>query len=332
MKAAPATFSRDLESGRRAPVYLLHGVESHLIDKAQTELVERLVVGGSDFNFEQYSAAETTPGQIVSSLAQMDVFGGERVVLVKHLEEVKTDWLEGLIDAVLNPPPTSRLVLTAHQRLKKNTRFYKAVDKVGVTVEFAPLTEKEIHDWLDAEAKRQGKRLSAEARLVLIARAGTNLADLEAELTKLVLFVHPAEEITADDVRSASAERKGYDNFALGEAVGRRDGLQALAILDRLMQTLGEAGGPLLVGLMAHKLRTLIQARELLDKGLPPAQAARSLRLPARAARDTVEQAGSFTPARLAEALLELSETDLKIKTGGAVRENLEAFILRICG
>lgn len=332
MKATPAQFRRDLEADKADhPVYLLHGGESFLIDQARDRLLAALSRDDSGFGLERFNAAETTPGEIVAAWQQMDVFGGDKLVVVGHLEEVTVKWLEGLIDPLADPPGASRLVLTAHGKIKANTRFYKAVDKAGQVVEFAPLNDTESGRWLKGRADELGKRLDDRAGLLLTSLAGSSLSDLNGELVKLALFVGDRTEITIDDVRQAAAQRKGYDNFALGEAVGRRDGLTALAILDQLFLGLGEGGGPLIMGLLAHKIRTLLQARSLLESGQPPDRAARSLRLPPQAAREAVSQAKNFSVPELAQRILDLHRTDLELKTGAPPRESLEGAILKIC-
>lgn len=328
MKITPDQLEKDLKAGKTAPVYLIHGAEVLLIDRALESLKAALAPDASDFSFEAHSAPETTPGAVSSGLAQMNVFGGDKVVMVKHLHEVKAEWWEGLLEVIDQPPSGSRLILSAQAKIAANTRLYKAVNKSGVVVELAPFRERDAGVWLERAARDKNRRLTAQAREMLLLRAGTSLADLAAELDKLDLYTPPGETITEDHVLEVAAQVKGYDNFALGEAVAGRDSMKALAIIHHLMSTGDPRGlGPALVGVLAAKIRTLLKARELIDDGRE-GQAAKSLRLPPFIARNYISQARSFNRDELAEALVRLSKTDIAIKTGTPVRESLETFVL----
>jgi len=336
MKIDPHRFHQDLEAGRRVPVYLFHGQEAFLIDQAVEEALATLVdPETADFNLDVLNAADHPPGEVVNRLAQFPLLGGSRVVLVKHLEEVKKDWQEGLISCLQNPPEQSHLILASMGKVRAGTIFFKAVDKAGVVVEFSTPPERELLGWLGREAREKGKKIDSEARMLLLARVGPNLAGLAAELEKLALFVHPAETIDSQAVRDASAAPRGYVNFDLGQAVGRRDALKALTVLHHLDLT---ASGPekarlypALVGLLAFRLRSLWRAQSCLEQGLNQAQAAKVLKLPPFFVREYLDQAKEFSQAELAEATLRLHQTDRRIKTGSPGRESLESFILWIC-
>ena len=333
MKLTLPKLRQDLKAGRLVPVYLFHGEETYLADQAYDLALEKLLADGDPgFNLEVFSAADSSPAQVHGALAQFPLMGGNRVVAVRHLEEVNVEWLTGLLDTVEKPPPNSHLVLTASRKLDARTKFFKAVSQAGAVLECRTPGERDLLQWLEEEARGLGLRMDLEARLLLLARTGESLFDLSGELNKLALFVHPNKEITARDVGQASAAWRGYTNFDLGDAVGERDGLKALAILHHLLEA-GEAGkmGPALVGVLAHRLRTWWQARALLDKGMSPGQAAKAMPGYERYNLEYVNQAEKFGRKRLAQAVERLHQTDLALKTGAPARERLEGFILWLC-
>ncbi|MBW1713353.1 MAG: DNA polymerase III subunit delta, partial [Deltaproteobacteria bacterium] len=250
MKINFKRLRQDLKAGRFAPVYLFHGQEPYLIDRAWEATLEALPGSAADdFNLEILAASEVSPEEVTGRLAQLPLLGGRRVVAVKHLEKVKAEWLEGLLKVLENPLPESHLVLTAAKQVDARTRFFKAADKAGAVVQCRTPGEKELLAWLDEEAKARGKTFGPQAKMLLVTRVGQNLTDLAGEVEKLSLFVHPAGEISPEAVKAASAAWRGYTNFDLGDAVGRRDGLTALAILHHLLLAGEERKlGPLLVG------------------------------------------------------------------------------------
>ncbi len=333
MKLTQSKLRQDLKAGRLVPVYLFHGEESYLVDQAYDQTIKRLLADGDPgFNLEVFNGADSSPAQVHGALAQFPLMGGSRVVAVRHLEEVNTEWLTGLLDTMENPPSNSHLVLTAAKKLDARTKFFKAVSKAGGVLECRTPGERELLEWMEEEARRLGLRMDLEARLLLLARTGESLFNLAGELDKLALFVHPRKEITAGDVGAASAAWRGYTNFDLGDAVGEMDGLKALAILHHLLEA-GEAGkmGPALVGVLAHRLRTWWQAKALLDQGLSPGQAAKTMPGWERYNLEYVKQAERFGKKKLAQAVEKLHQTDLALKTGAPARERLEGFILWLC-
>ena len=331
MKARPSQLNKDLAAGERRGVYLLHGQESFLIDDAAHRLIDALAgEEGVDFNLEIFNAAEIEAGRVVASLVQAPLLGGRRVVAVKHLEEVKADWLAELLPLLADLPSLSHLVLSAHRRIDARSKFFKATDKAGLVITFSPLSEEETADWLNRAAAERGKSLSPQAAALFLTRVGHSLADLHQELDKLVLFVGAGEAIGVEEVKAASASLRGYSIFELGPAVGRRDSLTALTILHHLL--LAGEQMPAIVGLLAHRIRTLWQARALLDRGRSPAQASRELKMPPRVAREYIDQAAAFEATELMEALLALHRADLDLKSGTPIREGLEGLVLRLCG
>ena len=333
MKMTPAKLRQDLQKGNLAPVYLFHGEEEYLARQAYDQTLKKLLADGDPgFNLEVFSAADSSPGQVHGALAQFPLMGGPRVVAVRHLEEVNAEWLAGLVGTVESPPPDSHLILTAARKMDARTKFFKAVSKAGVVLECGTPGERELLDRLEEEAKELGCSMDLEARMLLLARTGEGLADLLGEVAKLALFVHPAEKIRARDVAQASAAWRGYTNFDLGDAVGERDGLKALSILHHLLEA-GEAGktGPALVGVLAHRLRTWCQARDLLDQGLSRGAAAKAMKGWERYNLQYVIQAEKFDRADLGRAVERLHRVDLALKTGAPARERLEGFILWLC-
>jgi len=337
MKASPTQFEKDLKAGRLQPVYLLHGQEAFLVEAALESLLRALVEPeAGDFNLEIKAAVDLQPAELHGLLAQLPMFGGQRVVVIKHLEElngkVRTAWLEGAAEVVAGVGPQSHLVLVAHQRLDARTRFYKAVDQAGLVVEFGPLREAEILAWLEGRARAAGKEIEAEARELLLTKVGPSLGDLAQELDKLCLFTGQARVIGPAEVRAASASLRGYTNFDLADAMVGRNGLKAMIILDDLLASGGREAGPLVVGALAHRLRTLFRARSLLDQGLSKSEAAQALPGRPYFARQEVEQAQGWESARLARAILKLHQADINLKQGAPLRETLEAFVLWFCG
>lgn len=337
MKVDPVKFKRLLKAGEKKPVYLLHGPETFLLREALDRLVRDLTQGGNDaFDLVSLTAMDAKPGDIHADLAQMGMFGGDRVVVVRHLDGVDKKWLDEMAGFLDSPLDNARLILTANSKVDGRGKLYKAVSKIGLVVEFSPIRESEATGWLARRAKGAGKELTPQAADILVARVGADLAGLAAELEKLVLYLGDRRTIGEDDVRACSAVLKGYENFDFVGAVCNRDGLKAVEILHYLMLS-GQPGGlgPLLIGALAWRLRGVWLARAALDRGAGARQAESELAAAAPAyrysARDFIRQAGLVPAEKLAQAFIQLHQADLAIKTGSGVRGSLEGFALWYC-
>lgn len=334
MKTTPQKLSKDLKAGRFGSAYLIHGAEGRLIDRVHDSLIEALLGGeADDFNLEVFSASETSPGSVLSNLAQIPLLGGSRVVAVRHLEEVKVGWLNELLESLENPPAESHLVLASHKKVDARSKFYKKIVKAGVVVECGPPKPGELVSILKAEARELKVTISGDAIHLLQAQVGSELAPLLGELKKLALYVHPATEIRTEDVKASTSTIRGYGNFDLGDAVGELNGPRAITILHHLFAVNPpQALGPALVGVLAHRLRTMALAKGHLARGVSRREAARTMPGSPFFNEKYIDQAERLETEQLAEAIVRLHQLDLALKTGAPPRERLEGFVLWLCG
>ena len=111
--------------------------------------------------------------------------------------------------------------------------------------------------------------MEAQAREMILARAGDDLRGLQQELDKLVLFVGNRPAIRAADVEAIVADRGEGWIFDLTRAIGDRDAGAALAQLARL---LAQGEHPLkILGTVAAEIRRLLSARQFLATDLAKA-------------------------------------------------------------
>ncbi len=88
---------------------------------------------------------------------------------------------------------------------------------------------------------------------------GADLARLDGEIRKLVLYVGDRKEISSADISAVAVATGGYEPFALTNAIGRRNTRKALTILAEMLTTRGEEIKTL--GMLAwHVRKTLAQA------------------------------------------------------------------------
>lgn len=151
--------------------------------------------------------------------------------------------------------------------------------KLGTVEAFNALSA-EDKDWAgkaESEALRlfraANRDIADNALAELVTRVGPNLRALANEVEKLTLYLGDRAEVTLADVQTMTPAQKLAKAFALGEALGERDLVKLLRVLDQELWEIrngvdkkkSEIG--LLYGLIS-KVRALLMLRELRDQGL----------------------------------------------------------------
>ena len=193
----------------------------------------------------------------------------------------------------------------------------------------------------------QGKKtLEAQAREMILVRAGDDLRGLRQELDKLMLFVGDRPVIRATDVETIVADRGEGWIFDLTRAIGDRDARAALGQLARL---LAQGEHPLkILGTVAAEIRRLLSARQSIatdlakvwKRGMTYAQFQQYVlkdgtpRLTRNPYADYMcfQRAARFSLSELSAYMDGLFEADLRLKSSGSQpRLVIEKLICGMC-
>ena len=149
--------------------------------------------------------------------------------------------------------------------------WFAALESFGVTVKVDPVDRKALPQWIAQRLQQQGQRVAAgeegQRTLQFFAdRVEGNLLAAHQEIQKLALL-HPAGELSFEQVESAVLNVARYDAFKLAEAVLGGQALRVQRMLDGL-QAEGEAA-VLVHWALAEDIRTLNRVRDAMDAGAP---------------------------------------------------------------
>lgn len=248
---------------------------------------------------------------------------------MRNVEKLSKDGLEALAAYAENPAETTVLALSA-EKLAKNTRLYKFIDKRGGVVERKTPKGAEFQRRVVQMASEQGKEMSVDAAEALVAATGENLRTVSAELQKLVSFVGSRERITRADVDQVSSDTAKLKIWEFTDALAARDCAGALRIASNLM-----GAGESVYGLHAMALRTvrdLIAARSLLDRGqTSAAELGRALGKPEWMVKRLPRQAAAFSASELTALLRAAAEGEAHMKTSRDARLVFELWIMKSC-
>lgn len=280
----------DGEAAPRWPVSLICGDDEFSVKQRARALWEAWTAeaGGMDQEVLEATAGTVDEalnrlGRLREALQTLPFFGGTKLIWFRDCSflgedrtgksTTVTEALNGLVEEWKGFRWEGvRLLISASKPDKRRT-FFKTLEKQASVEFFASLAEDK--DWADrvgSEALRRfqsaKKTIADDALAELVGRVGPNLRALINEVEKLVIHAGDREEITLADVELLTPLQKLAESFALGEAVGERNLVRALQVLDEELWTIragvdkrkSEIG---LVYGMLSKIRVLLLVKEL---------------------------------------------------------------------
>ncbi|HID62501.1 MAG TPA: DNA polymerase III subunit delta, partial [Anaerolineae bacterium] len=229
----------------------------------------------------------------------------------------KKEYLEELTAYLKRLPETTRLVFVEGKSINPNHPVLKialADKERGYVKEFRPPTSGKLRRWITDRVERKGGEIEASAAEELAAFVGSDLRLLDQELDKLISYVDRARPITRADVHLLVSYVQQANVFEMVDALGRRDGQQALKLLHRLLE---DGKHPLsLLGMIFRQFRIMIQVKELAERGVPPSKIGAQLGLHRFVAEKGLRQSRNFSMEQLETIYRNLLDTDVAIKTG----------------
>jgi len=308
-----------LERGEPAPLYLVYGPEAFLVRSFVDRL--RSLAGESELNVQVFDSEEDRLQDVLEAARQLPMFGPRRVVIVQA-----DAWLrgggrgalaEGEVDALAayaaDPVPSTTLAFAASEP-DRRLKVLKILEKAGRVVRCAAPHPRAVPDWLLRRAADRGRRITRGAAQLLAAYVGSDLGRLDTELAKVLDFAGAGKTVDETHVRAVASAGATARIFDLLDAVAEQRVADAVRLLPRLLET-GEPPLRVLAAL-TRQVRTLLQVRLLLDRGLDPEQLQQRLRVHPYVIRKSVQQARRWEPRGLAEGLAACVETETDIKTG----------------
>jgi len=283
--------------------FRVYGVwgDSYLQDVVVTSLTERALGDGErDFNLDSLDGEGAKVADVLAACGNLPFLSDRRVVLIKRAERVEglgrgdSDASGGarakkkamgagagskLSDGLESLPPTTVLILArtpesteVGERVGErclNSALDKKIEELGALIDCAvdPKNSSLVAGILEAGAKERGLLLERGAAAYLANRCGTDIAFLLGELEKCALAAGLQSKITPAIIDEMTRPALGDTVFDLTDALGERNGAKAIGTLHELLER-GEAPERLLATVVGN-LRQLMQARAVLDAGLP---------------------------------------------------------------
>jgi DNA polymerase-3 subunit delta len=320
-----------------APIYLLYGTESFLINETKQLLLNSLLnEEEKDFNFSAYDLEETPIEVAVEDAETLPFFGDKKLIFLHNpvfltAEKAKVEHNLSRFEAYLKEPaPFSVMVLSApYEKLDERKKITKELKKNAVTVEAKKLNEQELKNWIVSRARQAGIEFEPDALELFLSLAGTNLFMISSELDKLSLYSGRNQKIDVTLVENSVAKSLEQNIFTLIEKVVQRKLEDAFRIYYDLLKQNEE---PIkILALLAGQFRLIYQVKELSRRGYGQQQMAGLLKTHPYRVKLAAGQAAKFTDEELTKIIESLADADYQLKTGGMNKSLLlEMFLFRL--
>jgi DNA polymerase-3 subunit delta len=318
-----------LSEGHVAPVYLLCGEESYLIEEYTAVLIERILGAASRaFNCDVFSTESDTLSEALDIARTLPMMASHRVVVLHGVEQLRKDDVQQFHAYLEHPSESTALICSSANSDPKALPpqlWHKAFAVACKRLEGA-----QLHDWIQSHLNRYGCSMSGEALQVFSQEQQHDLWMMRQEIDKLCTYVGEAKTISVADVQAVCYASRQQSIFALSDAVGTRQILQAFTVLEKLL-TQGEP--PLVVfSMLVRHLRLLWSVRQLAQQAQDDTHRAKTLGLPLSVYRRLAHQSRHFPLTRLRQLYTAAIEADLAFKTTNKPPHAiLEGLILELC-
>ncbi len=283
----PATqLTAQLQRGLKS-LYTLHGDEPLLIQEAADAIrAAAREQGHTERTVHTVAGAHFDWSEVLASSSSLSLFADRQIVEIRVPSgKPGKDGSQALqqiaASAEGNDSTLTLVILPKLDGMTLKGAWFAALDSYGTTVKVDPVDRKALPTWIAQRLQQQGQRVASgeegQRTLAFFAdRVEGNLLAAHQEVQKLALL-HPAGELSFEQVESAVLNVARYDAFKLAEAVLGGQTLRVQRMLDGL-QAEGEAA-VLVHWALAEDIRTLHRIRGAMDAGRPLPMALRENRV-----------------------------------------------------
>ncbi|MDP5053026.1 MAG: DNA polymerase III subunit delta [Congregibacter sp.] len=314
MRIYPEKLAQDLDR-KLHRVYLISGDETLLVQECADQVRaaarragcnERHVVDSSERSFNWQDLTQDS--------SSMSLFADQRLIELRIPNgKPGAEGSKALLEYLAHASESDILLIIAGKidKASTNSKWYKAIDQAGATLQLWPVSANELPRWLEGRARSIHLSIDREGLALLAERVEGNLLAAVQELEKLRLLAGD-NMVTAKQVADAVANSARFDTFALIDVALAGRTADSLRMLHGLRSE-GTQPPALLWGLV-RELRLLRGLLQAVAAGRQPMQALNEARV--WSSRQAVMQAamGRHTLASCEELLSLAAQVDGCIK------------------
>jgi len=262
------------------PVYLVSGDEPLLLQECCDQIRQKaraencnereIIEGGlSNFNWQD----------ILHSASNMSLFADRKLIELRLPSGKPGAEGSKALCEYLDIASGDDVLLIVSGKIDKqstNSKWYKALDKAGVTVQVWPVDAKNLPRWLQQRVRNAGMSIDDDALRLLCERLEGNLLAAVQEVEKLKLLAADSK-ITMQTVTEAVSDNARYNLFDMADNALKGNASVSLRMLYGLRAEGTEP--PVVLWALVREIRTLYEAQLDCDSGQSTQQALSSRRV-----------------------------------------------------
>lgn len=250
------------------PVYLLHGDEPLQIMEASDKLRAQARQSGFTERTVFQPVDDSDWSMLREAADSLSLFADKRIIDLRlPTGKPGRTGSDVLKQYCVAPHDDVLLLITAGklERSSANSAWFKAIDKVGVTMGVSVPAASQLAQWLKRRLLAHELQADSEALALIVDRVEGNLLAARQEVERLALL-HPAGQLSRDDVINAVADSARYSISGLSQAALQGQTARALKILEGLQN---EAVADVLVLFsLSQEIRAGARAAESVEAGV----------------------------------------------------------------
>ena len=309
-------------------IYLLHGEDEFAIAQFVAELKARLGDPSlAEMNTSTLDGRSASFNELVTATSAVPFLAPRRLVVLTHpLARFSNDPARGkFLEHLEKIPDSTALVLIEHRpltddasRKKKKIHWLEewALKAGGGRIlmrSFNVPVGGAMVDWIQKRAVEAGGKFTYQAAGLLASLVGSDVRLADQEIQKLLAYTNLSRSVEAEDVDLLTPSAGVGNIFALVDALGNRNGQQAVKMFHHL---LAEQEVLSIFGMVVRQFRLLLLAKEILEDWGGEREIARLLKVQPFVAQKLAGQARKFTLPTLESIYRRLLEMDAANKSG----------------
>ncbi len=290
---------------------LLSGGEAVLAERA----ISDFIAARPEAEVNSLDASEIEVGAITDALSP-SLFGGDRIVVLKELQDLDSDCADELLAYVESPEEDVDLLLW-HKGGVKGKAVLDKIKKAKPTIIECETIKKDGDkaDFVRQEFKRLGRKVSTDAVQALIDALGSDLRELNSAISQLSSDVIAGKMIDADDVDKYQQGRVETSGFDVADAAMERKQAAALIALRNALDT--GTDPVMIVSALASNLRAVGKVSGI-SRGVRSYDVAGELGMAPWQIDKARRTLAHWTPETLTRAVIAVAQADADIKGAAA--------------
>ncbi len=307
------------------PVYFFTGTEEYLMSETIEMLKNKYIdLSFEALNFVVIDGKEVKFDNILNACETLPFMASKKIVIVRDISEVMENDISD-VDGIMGPYIEKLdnylclIIMDRSNNLKKTSKLYKAINKLGGVVEFPKLKGRDLNIWLENKFKKQNKTISNANLSYFIGQSSYSdynstktLYDLENEILKVINY-SSKEEITKEDIDMVLTKTLDTNIFNLLASINKKDSDLALKIFNE-MYISNEPVQKILV-MIIRQLRLMLGYKLYREKGYSEGETQDKLQIKPYEFKKISKESNNFTEEQLKRALNYILELDIKQKT-----------------